>query len=507
MTKPNFNLFHNFERQFRARADDELMSTDSGAVYSYGDIDRLSRRLASMLDDAGVRPGERISVQVRKSPQALALYLACLRAGFVFHPLNPAYRPRELEYFLGDAKPTVLVCDPSEEAVVAPLAGTAGVRHVFTLDAHGEGTLTNAARGASDTFPTAVSQPDDLAALLYSSGTTGQPKGIMLSHRNLLANTDALTGAWEFTREDRLLHALPIFHVHGLFVAIGCVLRSGASMRWLQRFDAAEVMRFLPECTVMMGVPTYYTRLLALRAFSGDDCRKMRLFVSGSAPLLEDTFREFEERTGHRILERYGMTETNMNTSNPLHGKRKPGTVGPPLPGVEVRVVDDQGGAATAGEIGNLQVRGPNVFSGYWGLPEKTAEDFTDDGYFDTGDKAQIDSDGYVAIVGRAKDVVISGGLNVYPKEVELFIDELPGVRESAVFGAPHRDFGEAVIAVIVPEPGTVLVEREIIDAAKEGLAAFKVPKRVMIVDKLPRNTMAKVQKNQLREEFEKLFA
>jgi malonyl-CoA/methylmalonyl-CoA synthetase len=346
-----------------------------------------------------------------------------------------------------------------------------------------------------------------MAALLYSSGTTGVPKGIMLTHANLLRNTEALVEAWGFTDEDRLLHALPIFHVHGLFVAIGCVLLSGASMRWLTAYNVGEVMRYLPECTVMMGVPTYYTRLLGNRGFGEQHTKSVRLFVSGSAPLLEETFVEFEQRTGHRILERYGMTETNMNTSNPLNGERKPGTVGPPLPGVEVRIVDDDGNELPIDEIGNLQVRGPNVFIGYWKMPDKTSEDFTEDGYFNTGDKGKIDGDGYVSIVGRAKDMVITGGLNVYPKEIELFIDDLPGVRESAVIGVPHKDFGEGVVAVVVPENVEAVSERDIIDACKAELANFKVPKRVVFVDELPRNSMAKVQKNVLRETYQGLLS
>jgi malonyl-CoA/methylmalonyl-CoA synthetase len=341
-----------------------------------------------------------------------------------------------------------------------------------------------------------------MAALLYSSGTTGVPKGIMLTHGNLLSNTGTLVRIWGFTSDDRLLHALPIFHVHGLFVALGCVLLSGASMHWLNSYDAKEVVRSLPECSVMMGVPTYYTRLLREADFTREAAAGMRLFISGSAPLLEETFHEFEARAGHRILERYGMTETSMNTSNPLDGPRKPGTVGPPLPGVEVRVVDRAGASRDTGEIGNLQVRGPNVFKSYWKLPGKTAEDFTDDGYFNTGDKGLIDEDGYVSIVGRARDVVISGGLNVYPKEVELFIDDLPGVKESAVIGVPHEDFGEAVVAVVVPGKGMTLSEGQIIDACKRELANFKVPKRVIFVEELPRNSMAKVQKNVIRERF-----
>jgi malonyl-CoA/methylmalonyl-CoA synthetase len=446
-------------------------------------------------------------VQVEKSPQSLCLYLACLRAGLVFHPLNMGYKSGELEYFLGNAEPAVVICDARNEDTVRPIADTVGIDHLLTLNADGRGTLADDADGLPADFTTLHRDEDDLAALLYSSGTTGVPKGIMLTHSNLLRNTEALVEAWGFTEADRLLHALPIFHVHGLFVAIGCALLSGGSMRWLSAYDAKQVIKFLPECTVLMGVPTYYTRLLADDSFDEGVARNVRLFISGSAPLLEETFAEFENRTGQRILERYGMTETNMNTSNPLHGERKPGTVGPPLPGVEVRICDDQGNVVETGETGNLQVRGPNVFIGYWKMPDKTAEDFTDDGFFNTGDKGKIDGDGYVSIVGRAKDVVITGGLNVYPKEVELFVDDLPGVKESAVIGVTHADFGEAVVAVVVPEQGGQLNQSDIIDAAKEKLANFKVPKRVVFVDELPRNTMAKVQKNVLREQYNDLFS
>lgn len=455
----------------------------------------------------GVYPGDRVSVQVAKSPAALSLYLACLRGGFVFHPLNPGYQPAELEYFLGNAAPTVVVCDNSKKDVIRSLADQAGIEHVFTLDSDGGGSLPDESRNASAEAILVPREENDMAALLYSSGTTGVPKGIMLSHANLLSNTESLLAAWEFSDQDRLLHALPIFHVHGLFVAIGCVLLSGASMRWIDAYDPAAVIQGLPECSVMMGVPTYYTRLLNDAGFTAEVASNVRVFISGSAPLLQETFVAFEERTGHRILERYGMTETNMNTSNPLHGERKPGTVGPPLPGVEVRVVDDAGDELPTDEIGNLQVRGPNVFVGYWQMPDKTAEDFTDDGFFNTGDKGLIDEEGYVSIVGRAKDLVITGGLNVYPKEVELFIDDLDGVKESAVIGVPHTDFGEAVVAVVVGASQDSIDEDSVIRSTKESLANFKVPKRVVFVDELPRNSMSKVQKNILRENYSDLFA
>jgi malonyl-CoA/methylmalonyl-CoA synthetase len=505
MASDDFNLFSHFARRWTP--DAEVLCTADGRSYSYGDIDARSAQLARHLTDLGVAVGERVSVQVAKSPEALCLYLACLRAGFVFHPLNPAYRTRELAYFIDNAEPSALICDPADASDMETLAGHAGTGHVLTLDGDGRGSLSDGADGVSADFDDLERSADDVAALLYSSGTTGKPKGIMLTHGNLLRNAETLVAAWGFTAADRLLHALPIFHVHGLFVANSCVLLSGASMRWLPGYDVDAVLRFLPECTVMMGVPTYYTRLLAREDFTAAATSNARLFVSGSAPLLKETFAEFESRTGQQILERYGMTETNMNTSNPLHGERRPGTVGPPLPGVEVRITGDDGRPLGPDEIGDLQVRGPNVFIGYWKMPEKTAEDFTEDGFFNTGDKGLIDDDGYVSIVGRAKDMVISGGLNVYPKEIELLIDDIAGVRESAVIGVPHADFGEAVVAVVVPESAAALKESDIIEACREALANFKVPKRVVFVDELPRNTMAKVQKNVLRDSHRELFS
>ena len=506
MPPQDFNLYSHFQKQFASRANEELLRDDADRSFSYSDIDRESARLASCLSGLGVGPGDRVTAQVEKSPEALSLYLACLRAGFVFHPLNPAFQAGELAYFLSDAEPAAVVYDPAREAMIQPLAASAGVRRLVTLDANGQGTLIEQSRHAVEQFDTVPRDKDDLAALLYSSGTTGVPKGIMLTHANLLCNTETLVDAWEFTQDDRLLHALPIFHVHGLFVAVGCVLLSGAGMRWLPAYDAARVIEFLPECTVMMGVPTYYTRLLARDDFGAEHCERMRVFISGSAPLLEETFAGFEARTGQRILERYGMTETNMNTANPLNGVRKPGTVGPPLPGVETRVTNDDGKILPVNEIGNLQVRGPNVFIGYWKLPDKTAEDFTEDGFFDTGDQGRIDEDGYVSIVGRARDMVITGGLNVYPKEVENVIDELSGIRESAVIGVPHPDFGEAVVAVVVTRECETLDEDAVVRATKDRLANYKIPKRVVFIDELPRNSMGKVQKKALRETCQNLF-
>lgn len=507
MSDNNSNVFAHFYQQFSQRLDRVALTTDEGHSMTFADLDRESARLSAYLQSLGCEGGARVSVQVEKSPQALCLYLACLRAGLVFHPLNTGYKASELSYFLSNAEPSVVVCDSSDLEMMQSLCAENNVPHLLTLNGDGSGSLSEQAAGCEPDYSIAHKEADELASLLYSSGTTGVPKGIMLSHGNLLSNGQSLVQFWGFSDRDVLLHALPIFHVHGLFVALSCVFLSGASMRWLKGFDLQQALAELPHSTVMMGVPTYYTRLLSSAEFGADHCQNMRLFISGSAPLLEETFYDFEARTGQRILERYGMTETGMNTSNPLDGVRKAGTVGPALPGVEVRVVDEAGNILDQGEIGNLQVRGANVFKGYWKMPEKTAEDFTADGFFNTGDKASIDADNYVAIVGRAKDMVITGGLNVYPKEIELIIDELPGVKESAVIGVAHPDFGEGVVAVVVAKPGETPQEADIIAALKEQISGFKVPKRVIVRAELPRNTMGKVQKNVLREENKALFA
>jgi len=500
----NANLYAHFLRHFPADLETPLLDTEDGRCVSYGEADAASAQIANILLDMGAVPGDRVTVQVEKSPENLFLYLGCLRAGLVYHPLNTAYTESELRYFLGDAEPAIIVCKREAKQLIENLISGGDVRGVLTLDADGGGTLMARARSASNHADIAPCKGTDMAALLYSSGTTGRPKGIMLSHDNLRSNAQTLVEIWGFDASDRLLHALPIYHVHGLFVAISCVLMSGASMVWHGGFNAAKAAAVLPQCTVMMGVPTFYTRLLAEPAFDAGLCANMRLFISGSAPLLADTFAEFKRRTGHDILERYGMSETGMNTSNPLHGERRAGTVGPPLPDVALRIVDDDGNAVGIGETGNLQVKGPNVFSGYWHLPGKTAEDFTDDGFFNTGDKAMMDADGYVAIVGRAKDLVITGGLNVYPKEVELVVDELPGVLESAIIGVPDADFGEAVLAVIIPDesPDAPPDSAAVIAHCREHLANFKVPKRVETMAALPRNAMGKVQKNLLREQY-----
>jgi malonyl-CoA/methylmalonyl-CoA synthetase len=479
-----------------------------GERLTYGDMLARSAQFAHALVDLGVCQGDRVASQAEKSPAALMLYLACVRAGAAYLPLNPAYTPAEIGYFLRDAEPRVFVCDPNREGELAATAREAGVRHVETMDEHGGGTLSARAEEAACSFEDAPVEADDLAAILYTSGTTGRSKGAMLTHGNLTSNALALAEAWGFTSEDVLLHALPIFHTHGLFVATNTALVAGASMLFLPRFDAAEAIRLLPRATTMMGVPTFYSRLLARPEFDAALVRHMRLFVSGSAPLSAETHREFQRRTGHAILERYGMTETGMNTSNPLAGERRPGTVGFPLSGIELRIGDATGGTPVPrGEVGVIEVRGPNVFAGYWRNPEKTRQEFRDDGFFVTGDLARLDEEGYVTIVGRARDLVISGGFNVYPAEVEAALDALPGVAESAVIGLPHGDFGEGVTAVVAPRPGADLDEGELRRRLADVLARYKLPKRVLVLDALPRNAMGKVQKNELRERFRDLYA
>jgi malonyl-CoA/methylmalonyl-CoA synthetase len=494
----NANLYALLRGHFPDNPEQPCLLMPDGSVVHYDDIDAASAQLANALMEAGCRLGDRVAVQVDKCWEALALYLACLRAGLVFLPLNTAYQRGELAYLFGDAEPAVIVCRPETADWIAPLRREA---RVLTL-AGGSGTLLDAAADCPDAFDTVISQPGDLAAILYTSGTTGRPKGAMLSHRNLAANALTLVAAWGFTSSDVLLHALPIYHVHGLFVACHCVLLSGARMLWLARFDAADVRAQLPHATVMMGVPTFYTRLLADPSFGANECRNVRLFVSGSAPLLPETFDAFSQRAGQPILERYGMTETGMLTSNPLDGERIAGTVGPPLHGVSVRVVDAHGASCAPGTVGAIEVKGPNVFSGYWRLPEKTREEFTADGYFKTGDVGELLPNGYLKISGRAKDLIITGGLNVYPKEVEEKIDALPGVVESAVIGVPDPDLGEAVVAVIAAAQDRALTESDVIAALKAEIASFKVPKRVHFVADLPRNAMGKVQKNVLRDKY-----
>ena len=485
---------------------------DDGRRYSYQDMLDVSARFANALAALGVQPGDRVAVQVEKSIEALMLYLGTVRAGAIFLPLNTAYTPAEIEYFLGDAEPALFVCDPAKAAALQPFADRAGAKletlGVWRSPDVSAGTLSDKALAAAASFADVARGPEDLAAILYTSGTTGRSKGAMLSHDNLASNALTLVDYWRFTRDDVLLHALPIFHTHGLFVATNVILLSGASMILLPKFDPEQVFAHLPQATTMMGVPTFYVRLLQDARLTKEATRHMRLFVSGSAPLLAETHREWRERTGHAILERYGMTETNMNTSNPYDGDRVAGTVGFPLPGVSARVVDPESGRELAtDEIGMIEVKGPNVFKGYWRNPEKTKAEFREDGFFITGDLGKIDPAGYVHIVGRGKDLIITGGYNVYPKEVETEIDGMAGVVESAVFGVAHPDFGEGVTAAVVVKPGATVTAEAIAKALEDRLAKFKQPKQVFVVAELPRNTMGKVQKNLLREQYKDIYA
>ena len=514
----NQNLYALIEQRMPRDPAAPCMLTTDGLVYSYRDLHCGAGRIAGWLASLGLAAGAdgappRIAVQVEKSPEAVMLYLAALRAGFAYVPLNTAYQAAEIDYFLNDVRPGVFVCTPQRLAQLGPLAGRAGCARVMTLGEDRDGSLLEAAAPFPDRFGTVARKPSDLAAILYTSGTTGRSKGAMLSHGNLSSNALVLDEFWGFREErdaggrDVLLHALPIFHVHGLFVALHAALLAGASMIFQAKFDPREAIVALPRATVFMGVPTYYTRLLAEEGLDRHACRHMRLFVSGSAPLLAETFAAFRQRTGHTILERYGMSETVMLVSNPYFGtarERIAGTVGVPLPGVGVRVVRDDGRACDVGEIGRIEVRGPNVFSGYWRMPEKTAEEFTADGWFRTGDVGRFGGEGRpgnnLTLVGRSKDLIISGGYNVYPKEIEGYIDALPGVVESAVIGLPHPDFGEAVAAVVVGARDAPPAAAGIVETLRGQIANFKVPKRVLFVDDLPRNTMGKVQKKLLRE-------
>jgi len=498
--RDNANLYALLSRRFEERRDAIAIETPGRPPLTYADVARESARFANRLVALGASPGDRVAVQVDKSPEALCLYLGCVRAGLIYLPLNTGYPARELEYFFGDAEPRIVVCRPRDLDTIGGLADGCGVAHVATLGVSGDGTLM-AGPDPGDEFDTIVSRVDDIAAILYTSGTTGKPKGAALSHGNLASNAVTLHQTWGFCDSDVLLHALPLFHTHGLFVASHCSLLNATPMLLLPKFDADQVMELLPRASVFMGVPTFYTRLLANAEFGRGQCAHMRLFVSGSAPLLEQTHSEFLARTGHRILERYGMTECGMSTSNPLDGERKAGTVGLPLAGVSLRIVDDAGNPAATREVGHIEFKGPNVFQGYWRMPEKTAEEFSEDGYFRSGDLGAMDEDGYVSIVGRDKDLIISGGYNVYPKEVELCIDQLDGVSESAVIGIPDADFGERVIAVVVADSDDPDEER-IITALRPLLASYKLPKQVSLVDALPRNAMGKVQKNILRDRF-----
>lgn len=477
------------------------MMLPGGRIITYGEVKSQSARCANLLVSFGARPGDRIAAQVEKSPEAIFLYLGSLRAGCVFLPMNPAYQESEVRHLLRDAEPHLFVLRPGAQHL-RELAAEAGVPHVIELEDDGSGELADRLAAQSPNFETASRTNDDLAAILYTSGTTGRAKGAMLTHRNLTVGVAVLHKAWGFVPADVLLHILPIYHFHGLFVAVHCALWNGSPILFEPKFDARRVIELLPQSSVCMGVPTHYVRLLAEPGLDPSVCRSMRIFVSGSAPLLPDTFNAFHERTGHTILERYGMTEGGMFASNPYDRERRCGTVGPALAGVSLRVVDDAGLPASPGTTGNIEVRGDNVFAGYWRLPEKTAEEHTLDGFFKTGDLGQLSEDGYLTIVGRSKDLIISGGLNVYPKEIEEEIDSMPGVQESAVIGVKHPDFGEAVTAIIVRGPGPQILAEDVIRFVKARLARFKVPKNVHFVDELPRNAMGKVQKALLRERF-----
>lgn len=506
----NQSLFAEVGKHLPSDLSKPFIRTPEGGGYSYADMLRSTSQFAHALVELGVQPGDRVAVQVDKSPETVMLYLAVLRAGAVYLPLNSGYTGDELRYFLDDAEPSLLVCAPAFEAQARELAKVSGVAHVETLGNAGDGSLMERVQGKPGRFVDVPRTSSDLAAILYTSGTTGRSKGAMISHGNLVSNARALVDAWQITSADWLLHALPIFHIHGLFVAINSLLMAGGSMLFLAKFDAVDILRLLPRVNLLMGVPTFYTRLLDQPGLTREAVAHMRLFISGSAPLTAETHKAFFERTGMAILERYGMTETGMNTSNPLDGERIAGTVGFPLPGVELRITDPGKAEPTLlpqGEPGMIEVRGPNVFQGYWRMPEKTAEELRADGYFMTGDIGFVDDRGYVQIVGRNKDMIISGGFNVYPKELEEILDTLPGVVESAVIGVPHPDFGEGVTAVLVASKGQAPSEAQVLAALDGKLARFKQPKRVLVVDALPRNVMGKVQKNVLREQFKALYS
>jgi len=494
------NAYTCFANAFRPFADRVFLQGDAGETYTYADLERETARVANLLTGLGLQKGDRIAAQVDKSPQVLFLYLGALRGGFSFLPLNTAYQRAELAYFLQDAEPRLAVCRPQSVALFGEICRAAAVPHLFTLGEDGRGSFPDRLEASVPGFSDVPRAEGDLAALIYTSGTTGRSKGAMVTHGNLTSNAEVLKGFWRFSGQDVLLHALPVFHVHGLFVGLHTVLLAGAKLLFHRRFDAGAVVEALPHATVMMGVPTFYTRLLAEPALTRETVRNVRLFISGSAPLLTDTFHAWRERTGHAILERYGMSEAGMIASNPYQGERRAGTVGFPLPGVSVRIAAAGVGALAAGEPGEIQVKGPNVFAGYWRMPEKTREDFTPDGWFRSGDIGRFSGDGYLSIIGRSKDLIISGGYNVYPKEIELAIDALPGVLESAVVGVPHEDLGEAVTAIIVLREGGKLDETAVIAHLKSQIASYKVPKRVRFVRELPRNAMGKVQKNVLRE-------
>ena len=515
------NLFFALRAGFPRDLDQTAVQTETGLHYSWRDLDRATAMLANLLQSLGLPAGSRIAAHVDKSVEAMLLYLATLRAGYVYLPLNVAYQSAELQYFLGNAEPAVLVCSPRDFGWASKLAFQSRTQYVFTLDDQRQGSLLERAAQHSDVHTIAPRKAEDMAAMVYTSGTTGRSKGAMLSHGNLLSNAKVLKDYWGWTktggpdgRGDVLIHCLPIFHVHGLFVALHGALLNGSKMIWMARFEPKQVLAYLPQATVFMGVPTLYVRLLGEAGLTAQACANMRLFVAGSAPLLLETFQDWTARTGHTILERYGMSETVMLASNPYapdarhdsQAERRGGTVGFALPGVQLRVSSSEGKRCAVGEVGNIEVRGPNVFSGYWRMPEKTAEEFTADGYFKTGDVGVVDALGYVSIVGRSKDLIISGGYNVYPAEIEGYINAMHGVAESALVGVPHPDFGEVGVAVVIAKPGAAPDADAIVQSLKANLANFKIPKRCFVLPELPRNAMGKVQKNLLRQQYQNLF-
>ncbi len=497
-----------YDRLFAVHANKTtpFLHLQNGQSITHKQFLESTAQIAHVLSQTGLKAGDRVAVQVQKSPEALALYAACVQAGLIFLPLNTAYTVDELSYFIENSGAALVVCDQANKQALEPITTKLSSK-LETLNADGSGTLMARASQQPLSFDTVERTEDDLAAFLYTSGTTGRSKGAMLTQSNLLSNAETLVDYWRFSQNDVLLHALPIFHTHGLFVATNVTLIAGGSMIFLPKLDLDALIEFMPKATSMMGVPTFYTRLLGDKRFTKDLAAHMRLFISGSAPLLAETHLQFEERTGHRILERYGMTETNMNTSNPYEGDRRAGTVGFPLPDVELKITDPETGAKRPdGEVGLIEVRGPNVFKGYWQMPEKTAAELREDGFFITGDLGKVDEDGYVHIVGRNKDLIISGGYNIYPKEIELVLDEQPGVLESAVIGVPHPDFGETVLGLIVPKPGEQPALDAIMSRVQEQLARFKHPQKLLLLDELPRNTMGKVQKSILRETYKAMF-
>ena len=504
----NYNLFFRFSQCFPAK-ENVFLTDDAGVRYSYADLEQKSSDIAYNLVEKGLRAGDRVTLIAQKSLNALWIYLGCIRAGAVFHPINPDYSKTEMAFFLNDARPKFLVTDDDVSSKIGNLSSQIGSikEHLQIPLIAGEGLLRRPGNEKQKKFPCHINSLNDTAALLYSSGTTGDPKGICLTHGNLYENAASLCHAWQFSPNDVLLHVLPVFHVHGLFIALGPVLIAGASMRYQNKFVVDEVIEALPKVTVLMGVPTYYSRLLDNPEFTKISSRNIRVFISGSAPLTENVFRRFEERTSHEILERYGMTETGVNTSNPIDGDRIPESVGVVLPGVELRITNEEGIELEVGNVGAIEVRGDNVFPRYWDLPDKTEQAFDGVGWFGTGDQGSIDSNGYLFISGRSKDMIITGGLNVYPKEIERVLDEIPGIIESAVFGVPHSDFGEGVMAAVVMQGNKQLEQRTTIEKLNEQLAKFKVPKHIVTLEKLPRNAMGKVMKGELRASYASFFS